>query len=266
MRRAALLLAVSTVAGCLTPLGLKGLLLPLTFRDSTAYIVEWQATKLWDPYTIGLTMLVLGIAYCWVRGTLRVPRSEMFWIISWAVFAMPATRNVAAAVIMMAPLVAHRMGTHFSMSRATTSARERTVLTAVLAAVAVAGSAWSVSAWLRTDPLSDAKPLKIARALAAEPGEKRVFNSYNTSGVLLAFGGPDIRLAIDGRSDRYGDNYIGSYIQAENLTGKWQKVFRPVRADYAVIGKRTALAYELRTHQGWTLVMMDRQYVLLKRP
>jgi hypothetical protein len=122
--------------------------------------------------------------------------------------------------------------------------------------------------WLtaQVDPLGKAKPLTIATKLSSINGPKRVLNTYNSSGVLAAFGGKDIKLAIDGRADRNGGPYIDRYIKAEKLEGDWQELLRQVQPNFAVLGKDTALTYELTNYQKWKILLTEQDYVLLQAP
>lgn len=53
---------------------------------------------------------------------------------------------------------------------------------------------------------------------------------------------------------------------SEALGEGWQDLIRQVDPDVAVTDSSSALAYELTKNQGWTLVMTDGDYSLLRAP
>jgi len=266
VRTALVLTGVAGVAGCLTPLGPKGLLLPFTFSSATAQISEWQRTTPWAAGVAGLLLLSAILIGTWARQDRAIPWSHVLYWGAWTLFAFLAFRNVVPATLMLAPLAAAAVSRQPRFARSPVGAPEQQAILVVGLLFAVIGASWIAIQTARTDPLEKSEPLVIARALADIPGEKRVFNGYNSAGVLAAFGGDGIKLAIDGRSDRFGGDYIARYVDAMDLTGDWQQLINNVDPDYAVIASDNALAHELATHQGWTLVMTDRHYSLLKAP
>ena len=260
------LTGISLVGGCLTPIGIQGLLLPFVFRSATSQISEWQPVPLTSTQSFGLTAMLLALVYLWARSPARVPRSHIIYAIAWSALGFTAYRNLLPAAIMLAPLaVASLSHTKFLRSRRPGPEQQKAI--AVVTGIAlIAGLVGLAIAIARVDPLSDATPLAIADRLAQEPGETRVFNGYNTAGILAAFGGDGIRLAIDGRSDRFGGDYIELYVESMDLGEGWQNLITQVDPDAAVIDSSSALAYELTKNQGWTLVMTDGDYSLLKAP
>ena len=52
----------------------------------------------------------------------------------------------------------------------------------------------------------------------------RVLDDYNTGGLMLAFGGPHVRVAVDGRADYYGGRYLKRYMDLMNATGDWRRL------------------------------------------
>ncbi|CAB4613397.1 MAG: hypothetical protein F2601_00105 [Actinobacteria bacterium] len=182
------------------------------------------------------------------------------------VFGASAFRNVLPATILLAPLAAATLSTLDPLRSRPVSPSEKKSLAIVaigLISVTLMGGLWLTA---QVDPLAKAKPLTIATKLSSIAGPKRVLNTYNSSGVLAAFGGKGIKLAIDGRADRDGGPYIDRYIKAEKLEGDWQGLLTQVQPNFAVLGKDTALTYELTNHQQWKLLLTDQDYVLLQAP
>lgn len=257
------------LAGCLSPLGPGALVLPLRFRGSTEHIAEWSRTEIWSPYALGLLLLLGLIVVAWTRSPWHVPRSEIAFVFLVVVFAGLAVRNVPPAAILLAPL-ARRLRMRIHPVDSATSPRERQFLATACIAGLIAAAGYVGFVSVHQDPLGDAEPLALARQLQSIPrdpdGKLRVLDAYNSSGVLVTFGGPGVQLAVDGRADRYGGAYLDRYLKAMALQGDWAELLEELRPDVAVLEKDSQLAFELTGHEGWSNAGSDGDYVLLLPP
>jgi hypothetical protein len=258
-------MGVAAVCGVITPLGASGLAAPLVFQDRAAYVLEWQHSDLVTGPGLALLFLVALIMLAWARSGDKIPRGEVLVVAALLGFAVLANRNLAPAVLLMAPLVAERGSRTWPSRYEPTPAEARRLLIGASAVVsaALAGSLVMVS---RIDPLADVSPRVIAAELADRPGKVRALNSYDASGVLAYFGGPDVRLIIDGRADRYPLEYQRSYRAALALEPGWEEFVGNADPDVAVLSRTVPLAHELVQNQGWREVTVDGGYVLLEPP
>jgi hypothetical protein len=212
-----------------------------------------------------LAIIALTLA-TWIRRREPVPWSQLVFVLALFAFGASAFRNILPATILLAPLAATTLSTLHPLRSRPVSPEEKKSLVVVgvgLISVTLVSGLWLTA---QVDPLGKAKPLTIATKLSSINGPKRVLNTYNSSGVLAAFGGKDIKLAIDGRADRNGGPYIDRYIKAEKLEGDWQGLLRQVQPNFAVLGKDTALTYELTNYQKWKILLTEQDYVLLQAP
>jgi hypothetical protein len=212
-----------------------------------------------------LAIIALTLA-TWIRRREPVPWSQLVFVLALFAFGASAFRNILPATILLAPLAAATLSTLHPLRSRPVSPEEKKSLVVVgvgLISVTLVSGLWLTA---QVDPLGKAKPLTIATKLSSINGPKRVLNTYNSSGVLAAFGGKDIKLAIDGRADRNGGPYIDRYIKAEKLEGDWQELLRQVQPNFAVLGKDTALTYELTNYQKWKILLTEQDYVLLQAP
>ena len=263
---AAKLSALSLIAGCITPLGLSSLVIPFQFKAATANIAEWQPATVWSTTTMGFLAIIALTVGTWIRRREPVPWSQLIFVLVLFAFGASAFRNVLPATILLAPLAAATLSTLDPLRSRPVSPAEKKSLTVVgigLISLTLIGGLWLTA---QVDPLGKAKPLSIATKLSSIDGPKRVLNTYNSSGVLASFGGKDIKLAIDGRADRNGGPYIDRYIKAERLEGDWQGLLKQIQPNFAVLGKDTALTYELTNRQQWKILLTEQDYVLLKAP
>jgi hypothetical protein len=262
VRRGLELAGLTAVAGCLSPVGPAGLLLPFTFRSATEQIAEWGAVPFVSGAGAGLLIMSFSVLCVWMRRPAAVPWARVIFLAVWVVVGMSAYRNIVPAAIMLAPLAASTLGTTRLLRRRPVAREQSTALAVVGGIFLIAATATISVATSRVEPLERAEPLAIAEAIAREPGPHRVFNAYNASGVLAAFGGSEVRLAIDGRSDRYGGEYIDRHLEVIALEGDWRPVFERYDPTSAVLPKDSALTQEL-VDNGWTIKLADADYVWL---
>ena len=272
--RGALVCGAASLAGVINPQGLASFLLPLRFRAAAGtHIVEWAPTTFMMPLTIVWGLLVLLLIFAWVRSPGRVPSTELVWSLIWTVFGLTSLRNVGPAILLTAPVVLRAVERSFGAGLDRFSAQPSRAmsrfLTGMLGAILVVGAAACAVAVEQLEPLRNTPALQIARRLAAEPGPVRVWNSYNTSGTLIAFaGGPEghVRLVVDGRSDLWGSAYIDRIGSVENLGAGWQSEFDRFRPDVAVLPAGTPLAAYLVDMRHWRSALQDGGYALLVPP
>lgn len=256
------LVLTSLVAGCLTPLGPAALEMPLRFHAASAQIYEWGRTALFSPYAFGLLLLVLASTWAWARSDQPIPRSEVVLVLGALIYALVARRDVSVAALVIGPTVADRLAMQFPR-RSAVSQKERRALVAASIAVLVLVGGFVVYREISMNPLSGTTPLKIAAYLHDVPGDKRIMNDYNAAGPLLAYGSSGIQLAIDGRADRDGAQWIAEYQGAMQLMPGWERVLARVKPDFAVLLHDAPLTHVLEVELGWREIMKDGNYVLL---
>jgi hypothetical protein len=264
--RSVQLVGLSTVAGCLTPIGVSGLILPLTFRSATDHIAEWQRVPFVSAPAVGLLLMATILVIGWARSSRPTPLGLVVFTLVWVVVGMTAFRNILPAAIMLAPHAAAALSSAGPLRSRPVPPDRAQALAVVAGVFAVLGVIGIVVATARIDPLDRATPVAIAERIATAPGDQRVLNAYNASGVLVAFGGDRIAVAIDGRADRYGADYIERYLDAQNLRGDWEAVLDEVDPTAAVLLADSPLAVELVEGRGWSLDLADGDYVLLSPP
>ena len=253
----------AVVAAALTPVGPRLAYWPLVVRDAASDISEWQPTVLASRFSLAFALLFLLWPFALARAKTLAPRSEIVWMLGVFLFSLQAGRNVAPAIVLMAPFVAVALQRAFG--ERLFAIRTPTVPRGLHAVTLTAAVSVTTFLCLAQQPLVDGLPFRMIDRLRDEPGVVRVLNSYNVGGALTGFGAPEVSVAIDGRTDNFEPAFVHRYLAATTKLVQWRKVVREVDADFAVLGKGGTLATELR-HAGWERVMVDHDFVLLRAP
>lgn len=234
-------------AGCVNPIGLRSLTLPFTLHGATSTISEWQPTTLMPYFSWGIFLLVAIQVVRWRQDGRSVPRAELSWTALMVVFAFMAYRNVPTAILLLGPIVAARVSRPRPAPR--TSRSEQRALAAALAGLTLMVAVLDGVASTLGTPIPHNAPTRLAAALD-DGTPHRVLDAYNTGGVVLAFGGPNVRVGIDGRADYYGGDYIQQYSDMIAMRSGWHGLFDRLRPDAAIIETKAPLSEWLRQH-GW---------------
>jgi len=245
------------VAAALTPVGPKLLLSPLLIRSSTSEITEWQNTTLYTPVAWGLAGCLLVLAVAWSRAHRPVPVRHLAFAVVVAAFGLLAFRNAVVASILLTPLVAAAMAAALPSLRTFATIPGPVLIGATLATVT-----WLGFTYAAQSAIPDESPTRIADQLRTEEGPVRVLGPYNLSGYLREFGGDRVRLAIDGRADRYGNARIRRHNDLMNGRGNWRAAISHLRPDVVVL-ERTSPLRELLLIEGWRQELRDGDFVLL---
>ncbi len=267
MVKTGILAIAVTGAGWITPIGWHGLALPFRLQATAGkFISEWQRTTLTDPLVFGLLIILVILIYLWARGTERPTRSELLWVLFWTAFAFTSFRNVGPALLFIAPVFAHRLNYWFE-SIGLCTPRARTELSTRWF-IAVLGFAIAVSTIMtaRVDPYKGVTPLAIAHRLAASSQDLRIINDYNASGPLIALGGDHVRLAVDGRADRFDPNWLANYFAMLKERDPDYYLLTELQPNAAVLDWSSPLISHLLADKHWRRVLDDGRYVLLAAP
>jgi hypothetical protein len=146
----------------------------------------------------------------------------------------------------------------------------RQPLARVSAGIAAVGVALSLVLAVTQTPAVDPDiPQALLTKVRDNPQPQRVLNTYNISGPLLFFGGPPphVLVAIDGRADRYGGEYIGKYTDTLMYARPgWEDMVDDLDPTAAVLRIDEPLAGALVAQRGWTEVAREGNTLILAAP
>jgi hypothetical protein len=263
-----LLAAGSVLAACISPTGVENALAVVRFAGSTTAIVEWQPVTLRNPIAAPLVVALVAAVWLWARGRARPSRGELVLVLAVAGFGMLSQRNVAPALLVLAPVltgaIARALGEPDPVPAGTVAPYRRTAL-ALAALGAVVGLA---VAPLQPRPVDPTVPQQLLATLADAPDPQRVLNGYNISGPVLWFAGPPpgVQVGIDGRADRYGADYISRYLRMVAAAPGWSTLLDELAPTSALLGADDALTGVLVAQRGWVEVGREGGWVLLRAP
>lgn len=252
---------LALAAAALTPMGPRLLLAPFTVAAAAQrYIAEWAPTRLTSMGAWGFAGLTAILVVAWSRSGAAVARSQLLWVLTLDAFAFSANRNAAPVAILLAPVAATAMANTWSTVSTIRVSRRLLAVSGFVGLLVVSTS------YATAPALSTSQPRRIATVLAEQPGVLRVLDDYNVSGYLLREAWPHIRVAVDGRADRYGDKELVRYSDAVNGRPGWQAYVSALRPDAAVLQKEAALSQLLVEVDHWQVVRTEGSWQLIAPP
>jgi hypothetical protein len=260
------LCAATVVTACISPSGFDNVLAARRFGSATAQIIEWRPVTLWDATAVPLAALLLVVLVAWGRGGARPTRGEIVIVVMTLAFATFAWRNLTPAVLMLCPLLTGTVARALDEPDPT---RDRPRLARTAVGMGVVGAALAlVIATVQTPVVDPSVPSGLIATIAHSSSDQRVLNTYNVSGPLLWFGGgPEhVSVAIDGRADRYGGDYIARYTDLVAAREGWQATVDELAPTSALLRRDEALSGALVAERGWVVVGREGDYVLLRAP
>lgn len=246
---------LALAASCITPYGWSSLLAArniLGLGDALAMITEWRPVDFSRLNTFEVCLL-LGVGAVLFKG-LTLPAIRILLVLGLLHMALSHVRNVTvfallAPIVLAAPLAARfpRSGSELSANL-----RPRALIAFVTAACVIALTTVAV-AMGRYAP-----PAGIAPAVAAlkTRGASRVLNDYDFGGYLIRAGIP---VAIDGRTELYGENFMIEFDRAMTLKNPATlfDVIDKYHIDATLLSPATPAVSLLDHLQGWQRVYAD---------
>lgn len=137
-------------------------------------------------------------------------------------------------------------------------------LAAILVLVAVARIAEMYPVEASQVVYAEQLPLGAVGYLQAEMPPGRLFNSYNWGGYLI-WALPEYPVFVDGRTDLYGDQFLGEFLHTLRAEPGWQQELEHRGINLVLIEPDTPLAKVL-PYEGWQVLYLDELSVLYAHP
>jgi hypothetical protein len=262
---AAQALAAVAVAA-LAPAGVANVTAVLRFSSAAEAVQEWQRVELWSPAALPLVVLLAVLLVSWARGRTRPTIGELLYVGVLVAFAFSAYRNLPTAALALAPAVVTSLARSWG-DDVIEQEPTRGPLRLGSALLVTATFVLALVTTAMTTPAGNPAKVPVALLDRISVGD-RVLPTYNVSGAVLWRSGPppDVLVAIDGRTDRYGADYIERYTALEAGLPGWESLLDELDPTVALLRTDRALAELLVTRRGWTEIDRTEDHVLLRAP
>lgn len=253
--------AGSLVATSLTPVGPRLLVTPFEVAATAGPLVdEWQPSSARDFTTATVLVMLAVVVVVALRSRARKP----WWQIALTAMAFGYTllmvRTVAVGAVIAAPLLAEAL----QQLRESPCARpgKRGNWGIALLFIGVIAVAVPLAPILAGTPVG--VPTKLSAALKALPAGSVILDEQRQSGWLL-YTQPQLRLAIDLRSEVFDASYIRSYSDALAAKPGWDQFVKESGASAALVPDDTPIVEALTRRLGWVIAARGDRYVLLRQ-
>jgi hypothetical protein len=277
-RRLCILFLVSLGVTFLNPNGAGQLLYPLRFvvpNAFTARIQEAASPNFHLPVVAGFeVLLLLLLLAAALRARSRLDFGSILAVAAFVHLALSATRNVALAAVILAPITADLMsradlnfasagelsGWTRPLSRRMTAILDGSILLATTVALGLLARDELSGGSLRSIE-ADYPAAAVAR-VAGQGTPARVFTEYHWGGYLL-WRAPEARVFIDARADTvYSEEILRQYLRAGGGGVGWKGILQRWHVDTVIVEPDAPLAQLLAADPEWHLVLRDAKSIM----
>jgi hypothetical protein len=287
-RHLLLVSAISIPALLINPNGLNILKIPFStvgvniLRD---FIDEWASPDFHQPLQLIFLLFFLAFVFLLATQKTRLSAEKILPVIGFAVLAFYAKRNIAPLIIVLLPEFACAFNTWFKsiglpaqfsslVEPAQYSLRMRDELPLImrftnyilvfLFGLVAAGKIVYVSyPTVVNSYLEQQTPLNAYQEAAKLPNNGNMLNEYGWGGYqVMAY--PELPVFVDGRTDLFGDEVIGEWMQLMRAEGDYQDLLDQYDINTVLVKKDRALVRALQD-AGWKTEYTDQMAAVLSR-
>ncbi|WP_147066226.1 hypothetical protein [Terrabacter aerolatus] len=259
--RLALIPLASLVAAALTPVGPQLLAAPFAVREYAQFVAEWRSPALTDVPFVAFLVCAAVTLLVWSRERRTTPWTEILLMGLAVGFALLYVRTIAVGAAVVAPLAA------LTVARVARLPREPVARREVALTLGLAAAALAVAGLLA--PSRGAQPGfgpdDLDRQIAALPAGTVLCNDYGIGGWLI-WRHPNVRPAIDGRTEVYAVSYVDAYLTFQDAAPGWQSYLGRTGCRWALLPTDLPVSDALVRQSRWTVTARDSSYLLLRAP
>ncbi len=269
------------IAVCINPSGPVMLLYPFKtvgIEVLQDFIQEWQSPDFHQRQAQPFVWLLLATLGAVGVSKQRISLEDFLLVGGFSYLSFMAGRNIALFAL-AAPMVltrhaapfleelAERWGIPVSTAPLAPPPRGLTrlnwiLLGALILAVGVKTSLVYPQA-VNDEHFRDTLPVAAVEFLRAEQSAGNLLNSYNWGGYLL-WAAPEYPVFVDGRTDLYGDEVIGEWIQVVQAAPGWENVLAKWDVGVILLEPFRPVVAKLEA-AGWQLLYQDEMAVVYGR-
>lgn len=240
----AVFLLAASMAACITPLGLDGILFPFRMLGlrAVAGIQEWQPPDFrgMEPVEfVLLAALALGL-----YGGVRLPWFRVLLFLGLVHATLQASRFQMQLSVIGFLLLAPALGVRFPPRAATVGRGAGYLLASMLLGLSLVRAALPIT---RVD--TPGYPLAALASVPADIRALPVFNAYRFGGFLIFH---HLRVFVDSRADLYGDAFLADYLAIQEAhMPTVNAAFARHAIAWTILEPGTPLVAWLDTQPGW---------------
>jgi hypothetical protein len=250
------------------------------------FIQEWASPDFHELFQQPYLWLLLGVLAAFGLSGRKVDGFDLLVVVWFGGLGLVARRNFGPFALAATPVLARYLWAAIRSWRdagwaepggwgagpeepAPLRRRPRGLQILNLILVGLFGLIGLVKLWAVTYPTfidsasAQMNPAGAVQYLAGHQATGRLFNEYNWGGYLV-WTYPQTPVFVDGRTDLYGDEIIGEWIQIIQADSDWAERLAKWKVDWVLIEPTRPLASVL-TSAGWTVAYRDDHSVLFTK-
>jgi len=267
-------MAAAVLAAAVNPNGVADLVFPFTVMRMTVLnaIAEWHPAG-FGELTGFAVALFFTLFVCLHRGV-RIGWARTALLLLLVFMTLQHRRQeiilaVVAPLLLAAPLARALNPARAAEAAAQSGPVARLPLKEVLApGLVAAGLVLGAAVWRLSVPEprreSPTTPITAVASVPAQLAARPVFNDYGFGGWLIFSG---VRPFIDGRADLYGDDFVQTYLDTEEVKSPAQvdAVFNRYGVQWTILQPTSPLVAYLDHKSGWRRLYTDKWAVVQAR-
>jgi hypothetical protein len=250
------------------------------------FIDEWASPDFHQPLQLLFLAIFLGTMFLLAVNQNRKSAAVLIPLFGFSLLAFYAKRNIAPLMIVLLPVLAAELNAWLSGLSISNQLSDLLVkpeyywkmrdenplpmrivnllLIFIIGLVALGKFVYVshpvvVNAYLKQDT-----PVEAYQKMGSLDFTGNVLNEYGWGGYQIEFY-PQNPVFVDGRTDLFGDDGIGQWMQLMRADGDFEKILDRYKINVVLLKPERMLVQALKT-MGWTEEYADQTAVLLLRP
>ena len=269
------------VAVCINPHGPVMLLYPFKtvgIEALQSLIVEWQSPDFHQRNVQPFLWLLLLTFGAFGLSRKRNTLVELLLISGFAYLSFKAGRNIALFAL-VAPMVftrhlsaflqeaGQRLGIGAAGQTSASTSPGQSRLNWILLGVLIIAVGFKLTLVIprevNQEHFNETLPVEAVKIMRAAQPEGQIFNSYNW-GAYLMWVLPEYLVFVDGRTDLFGDEIIGQWVQVVQAEEGWQQILDEWEVGAILLEPERPVVSQLET-SDWRLLYQDELSVVYGR-
>jgi hypothetical protein len=234
------------------------------------FIQEWQSPDFHPLYTQPFIWLLLSTLGAVGISRRRVDGTDLALVTGFAYAALLAGRNLGPFALVCAPVLSRHVGDILRdwgvslRSRSRFSPRLRAIFGAVnfwllllIIALAVVKVRQPLGKDFNEQLHEETLPVGAIAWIDERHPVGRMFNHYNWGGYLIWRLWPEYKVFVDGRTDLYGDEILGDYVEMQNAGPRTEDLLAEYEISFILTMRQDALSKWLTCREDWQRVYQD---------